>query len=655
MPDKPPILPIEYFKTKWELNTSFKPIKVFLSSGTQGERSQSPFSREGLDAYKEASKETFKQVIQAKLGQTHSRGFSLIPRPKEWPDSSLAAMMDFLSEDHDVTFVEQIPTNLPPDHPIWIFGTAFHFVNLHDQGFRLPLPKGSVVFETGGTKNKSRELSRQELFDLISLMFGIPHNDIISEYSMSELASQAYDFVPPEAPAPVPLSKRTYRFPHWVELEVDQGLGVVAGSGSGAILIRDERRIDFAVRLQTQDLARLCEDGSFQLLGRIPKATLKGCSSLVKTSNAIRKYSPKATTTRPSVPQSEFKLDWQQCYQRANAVIATIKDTLDKNERRLFANEFSNANVVAEALREVAIPTKIGPRALAHLACESFGSSKPIKDWAFILPRNHSLAGYKALVFATVLGLKVTVRIPQELANSFIATLANDLSQITPLDITNESFRISDIHDRGVALLGFGSQETIKSFQQTYAGPQSLFGHVNTAVLVRRSQLHDPGISKDILARTWCLDHKGCLSVRAIIILDDDSEPVDQFIATLAHQSKAWISKVELGMRLALDRTQQILAADEGCQVAERKAHESPVIYLTNKLQAAAIPELTYVLPIVLTSEQELVEQIAIFDFLYIADSCDPKTWGIKIATEPLRRSGHWTCEHVGKGLFTWT
>ena len=76
-------------------------------------------------------------------------------------------------------------------------GTAFSFVHLLDylveQDLRFELPAGSRVMETGGYKNRSRSMPKAELHALITERLGIPPENIVCEYGMSELSSQAYD------------------------------------------------------------------------------------------------------------------------------------------------------------------------------------------------------------------------------------------------------------------------------------------------------------------------------------------------------------------------------------------------------------------------------------------------------------------------------
>ena len=81
-------------------------------------------------------------------------------------------------------------------HPSLILGTAFSFVHLLDflgeHNLRFRLPPGSRVMETGGYKNRSRTMPKEELHALITERLGVPRENIVCEYGMSELSSQAY-------------------------------------------------------------------------------------------------------------------------------------------------------------------------------------------------------------------------------------------------------------------------------------------------------------------------------------------------------------------------------------------------------------------------------------------------------------------------------
>lgn len=145
--------------------------------------------------------------------------------------------------------------------------------------------------ETGGYKGRSRSLPRSELHGLITQHLGVPPADIVCEYGMSELSSQAYYYgmgadgarVPGDASAscPSPLSTRCYRFPPWARAQIispETGREVADGE-PGLIRVFDLANVFSVMAIQTEDLAIRRGDG-FELLGRAVEAEPRGCSLL---------------------------------------------------------------------------------------------------------------------------------------------------------------------------------------------------------------------------------------------------------------------------------------------------------------------------------------------------------------------------------------
>ena len=154
--------------------------------------------------------------------------------------------------------------------PALIFGTAFSFVQLLDylaeQGTDLELPEGSRVMETGGYKGRSRIVPKEQLRAMITERLGVTPGNIVSEYGMSELSSQAYGG---------PL----FRFPPWVRWQViSPETGWEAAEGEvGLIRIFDLANVASVLAVQTEDLGIRHGDG-FELLGRAALSEPRGCS-----------------------------------------------------------------------------------------------------------------------------------------------------------------------------------------------------------------------------------------------------------------------------------------------------------------------------------------------------------------------------------------
>ncbi len=165
--------------------------------------------------------------------------------------------------------------------PVLILGTAFSFVHLLDflaeNQLRFELPAGSRVMETGGYKNRSRALPKSELHALITQRLGIERENIICEYGMSELCSQAYDseIHPPSSI----LHPRVFHFPPWARVQIisPETGGEVADGETGLIRILDLANVFSVAAIQTEDLGIRRGEG-FELIGRAERAEPRGCS-----------------------------------------------------------------------------------------------------------------------------------------------------------------------------------------------------------------------------------------------------------------------------------------------------------------------------------------------------------------------------------------
>jgi hypothetical protein len=162
------------------------------------------------------------------------------------------------------------------ENPKLILGTAFSFVHLLDhlvqRDLRVELPSGSRVMETGGYKNRSRSLPKTELHALITQHLGVPRENIICEYGMSELSSQAYD-------SEIQNSERQFHFPPWARAQIisPETNREVREGEPGLIRIFDLANVFSAAAIQTEDLGIRRGDG-FELIGRAQLAEPRGCS-----------------------------------------------------------------------------------------------------------------------------------------------------------------------------------------------------------------------------------------------------------------------------------------------------------------------------------------------------------------------------------------
>lgn len=270
---------------------------VFHSSGTTGQKSSQHFhGAESLAVY-ETSLWTW---FQENLGETGDMVF-LTPTAAAAPRSSLVHMFETVRQKSglppaaftgkigsDGTWVvdfhatvEKLIAATEADEPLTLFGTAFSFVHLLDhlveKDLSFELPHGSRVMETGGYKNRSRFLPKDELHALIGSRLGVPRGAIICEYGMSELSSQAYD-------SEIETSgsgelRYVLHFPPWARVQVispETGREVADGE-KGILRIFDLANVFSVAAVQTEDLGLRHGEG-FELIGRATASEPRGCS-----------------------------------------------------------------------------------------------------------------------------------------------------------------------------------------------------------------------------------------------------------------------------------------------------------------------------------------------------------------------------------------
>lgn len=265
--DDIPFLPISFFKTHRIYAPDHEPRKVFLSSGTSGmERSRHYIA--DLSLYRKSLTVGFRLFY----GEPDDyRIFALTPTPTEAPDSSLVYMVQTLMGDHD-GFLS--PGNLRQwfhsdetrNKKTMLVGTTFALLDFIEQG-DLVCPE-LVVVETGGMKGRRKELVREEVHKRLAAGFGVPV--IHSEYGMAELLSQAWS-----------QGNGLYRCPPWMRIslrDITDPLSPVIYGDTGGINIIDLANIYSCPFIATQDLGRMHEDKSFEVLGRYDDAEIRGCS-----------------------------------------------------------------------------------------------------------------------------------------------------------------------------------------------------------------------------------------------------------------------------------------------------------------------------------------------------------------------------------------
>jgi len=157
--------------------------------------------------------------------------------------------------------------------PVALLGTTFAFVHLADHldacSQILRLPAGSVVMPTGGSKGRARELRDDELRSMLARVLDVRPAQVVGEYGMTELSSQAWEVAPGR-----------YRAPPWLRVTtVDANTLQRKEIGAvGLIRCHDLLNLGSSAAILTADLGVVHPDGTFAVIGRASGATPRGCA-----------------------------------------------------------------------------------------------------------------------------------------------------------------------------------------------------------------------------------------------------------------------------------------------------------------------------------------------------------------------------------------
>lgn len=278
--EKIPFLPIEMFKNHQILDKNAAADLFFQSSGT----TQMNLSKHCIAdpaVYEESIYKSFEQFI----GRPEDFIFlGLLPSYLEKQNSSLIYMVDYLMKksakpengyflyNHSELF--QLLNTLK-DKKVILFGVSFALLDFLDSVESLNLSvsesQNLTIIETGGMKGRKEEMTKDELLKI--LQNGFNTERIYSEYSMTELLSQAYS-----------LGNNEYKCPNWMRILVrnaEDPFSYEKEGRTGAINIIDLANIHSCCFIATQDLGKTLPEDKFQVLGRIDHSDIRGCSLLV--------------------------------------------------------------------------------------------------------------------------------------------------------------------------------------------------------------------------------------------------------------------------------------------------------------------------------------------------------------------------------------
>ena len=270
-PKQIPFLPIELFKSHRVYCGSNPPQQIFTSSSTTGQTPSRHYVAD-LRIYEEAFTRSF-ELFYGPAEQTAI--YALLPNYLEREGSSLIYMVEglirrggggFYLYDHDALLRDM---EAHQGKKI-LLGVSYALWDLAEE--QRGALRDVIVMETGGMKGRREELPREEFHRLVCDAFGV--QSIHSEYGMAELMSQAYSD-----------GNGIFRTPPWMRIcvrDLNDPFRLLPNGATGGVNLIDLANLYSCSFLQTQDLGKVYDDGSFRILGRISGSEIRGCNLLVQ-------------------------------------------------------------------------------------------------------------------------------------------------------------------------------------------------------------------------------------------------------------------------------------------------------------------------------------------------------------------------------------
>lgn len=272
-----PFMPIEFFKTQQVIADGMSAEVTFSSSGTTG-----MVTSKHLVADVDVYEQTFRRIFADFYGPLSDIAvLALLPSYLERNGSSLIYMVDDLMKqskqpesnyflyNHQELYDTLILLKNKGTKTI-LFGVTYALLDfIENYAFEFP---ELIIMETGGMKGKRKEMVKQEIHQLLEKAFAV--NGIHSEYGMTELLSQGYS-----------AGKGIFRLPKWMKIlirDTNDPLSLIPPHKTGGINVIDLANRYSCSFIATQDLGKVYQDGSFEILGRFDQSDIRGCNLLVQ-------------------------------------------------------------------------------------------------------------------------------------------------------------------------------------------------------------------------------------------------------------------------------------------------------------------------------------------------------------------------------------
>lgn len=271
-----PFLPISFFKTHIVSAVSQTEYPLtFASSGTTGEVTSKHYVADA-DIYRQSLLTGFEQFY----GPVNNYAIiALLPSYLERKNASLVHMAQVLMEeskhpangfyldefDKLANVLQELEAQNQPTLLLGVTFALLDFAENHPMSLN-----ETMVMETGGMKGRREEWTRTQVHQFLKQQWGLQH--IHSEYGMTELLSQAYA-----------LKDGIFQCADTMRVlirDINDPMEIKT-AGNGCLNIIDLANVHSCSFIATEDIGTLQTDGSFEVLGRIDHAALRGCNLMV--------------------------------------------------------------------------------------------------------------------------------------------------------------------------------------------------------------------------------------------------------------------------------------------------------------------------------------------------------------------------------------
>lgn len=271
-----PFLPIEFFKSHEVKSGQWPTKRLFKSSGTGFEGKSNHHVYDPTSYLTNAT-----QIFEDQYGKLDDFVvLALLPSYQEQGHSSLIFMVNHFIERTNnplsgyflhagSKLVKSAREAIQGGNKVLLIGVTYALLDFSETGtYDL---SGCIIMETGGMKGRREEIIREDLHLRLSRAFGVDH--IHSEYGMTELLSQAYSKGKGEFVITPKLSVKIR--------DLNDPFSRIGAGKIGGVNLIDLANIDTISFIETKDIGKVNDNGTFSVLGRYDNSDIRGCNMLL--------------------------------------------------------------------------------------------------------------------------------------------------------------------------------------------------------------------------------------------------------------------------------------------------------------------------------------------------------------------------------------